>query len=142
MALDTVLVDDGATITDNGLLKGHTGASRTDQIQNTGITVGDSDEVEGAIIVPAVVTVTGNTTLTVANVVVLCDASSGSLTITLPAAATKVGLYYIKKIDSSGNTVTIDGNGSETIDDALTVVISIQYESKTLAPDGSNWYII
>ena len=74
---------------------------------------------------------------------VLVNASGGAVTITLPTAA--VGedrRYTIKKIDSSAFTVTIDGNGAETIDGATTAVITMQYESVTVQSDGTSWYIL
>lgn len=49
----------------------------------------------------------------------MVDATSGSLTMTLPTAASSTGkVFYIKKIDSSANSVIIDGAGAETIDGA------------------------
>lgn len=73
---------------------------------------------------------------------ILVDATSGSVTISLPAAATAGNGFRIsiKKIDSSGNTVTTDANSSETIDGALTSVLSTQYDTDNLISDGSNWY--
>ena len=82
-------------------------------------------------------------TLNAKNNVALCDCTSNNITINLPAASTASGLqYHIKKIDASANTLTIDGNGSETIDGSLTKVISTQYNSITVVSDGSNWFII
>lgn len=82
-------------------------------------------------------------TLDALNNVALCDCTSNNITINLPAASTASGLqYHIKKIDSSANTVTVDGNGSETIDGATTQVISNQYDSMTIVSDGSNWFIL
>ena len=73
----------------------------------------------------------------------LMDATSGNLTVTLPTANSAVGRDIdIKKIDSSANTVTIDGNGSETIDGNSGIVISSQHNSLTMVSDGSNWFII
>ena len=70
------------------------------------------------------------------------DASGGSRVITLYAASSNSGRQVkVKKIDSSANTVTIDGNSSETIDGATTQVISAQYTSLSLVCDGSNWHI-
>ena len=71
------------------------------------------------------------------------DASGAARTITLIAAATagdgfKLG---VKKTDSSSNTITIDGNASETIDGATTIVLRTQYDSIMLVCDGSNWHI-
>lgn len=45
---------------------------------------------------------------------VLVDATSGNLTITLPAWFA-CGTYWIQKVDSGSNTVTVEGNGSDTI---------------------------
>ncbi len=74
---------------------------------------------------------------------ILMNATSGNLTVTLPAAAGKVGwVYNIKKTDSSENTVTIDGNASETIDGETTLVLTLQYQSVSILSDGSNWHII
>lgn len=90
-----------------------------------------------------VTTITGNTTLTTANDVVLCDCSGGAITVTLPAAATRTGkMFDIKKIDSSGNAATIDGNGSETIDDVTTKILASQYNSVTVMSDGSEWWVL
>lgn len=52
---------------------------------------------------------------------VVCDASGGAFTVTLPAGASgfRVGVKKIKA-DTSFNKVTIDGNGAETLDAALT----------------------
>ena len=76
-------------------------------------------------------------------VIIFCNAVSNNITITLPTAATYTDrVYYIKKTDSSGNTVTIDGNGAETIDGDETQIITVQYVSLTICSDGSNWYII
>lgn len=90
-----------------------------------------------------IVTITGNTTLTTANDVILVDASGGVITVTLPAAAVRSGKQFdIKKIDSSGNAVTVDGDGSETIDGATTKVISSQYDSVTIMSSGTEWFIL
>lgn len=91
----------------------------------------------------AVAAKTSGYTATSADDFISCDATSAGFTITLPAAASNTGkVFYIKKIDSSANAVTIDGNASETIDGAATVTITLQYESLTIVCDGSNWHII
>lgn len=74
---------------------------------------------------------------------ILADATSGNLTMTLQAAASHTGrIYKIKKIDASVNTVTIDANGSETIDGATTQVISTQWASVTIQSNGTSWFIV
>jgi len=89
------------------------------------------------------VTKTGNYTATAADYTIICDATSGAITITLPAASGATRrIYNIKKVDASGNTVTVDANASETIDGATTNVLSAQYSSVSIQCDGSNWWII
>lgn len=89
------------------------------------------------------VTKTGAYTATASDFTIICNAFGGAFTITLPAVASHTGrIYHIKKIDSSANTVTVDGNSSETIDDSITAILTAQYESITIQSDGSEWWII
>jgi hypothetical protein len=91
-----------------------------------------------------IVTVTTNTTLDADDdgYTVLVDATSGNLTITLPLAAdANERRYCIKKIDASGNTVTLDGNGAELIDGAANYVLSVQYQSVTVHSNGTAWWV-
>lgn len=86
---------------------------------------------------------TANYTLVIKDRGVFVDASGGAVTITLPTAASAKNVqYFIKKIDSSVNAVTVDGDGSETIDDSTTQVISSQYDSIEIYSDGTEWWII
>lgn len=90
-----------------------------------------------------VVTKTSNYTMTNSNDVVLVDSSSGNVTITLQAVASAtVKRYTVKKIDSSSNTVTVQGNGVEQIDGANTQIIRYQYNSFDMVPNGSFWSVI
>lgn len=76
------------------------------------------------------------------NEMVLCDASGGAFTVTLPTAASASGKEVtVKKTDASANAVTVDGNGSETIDGALTSALSSQWDSVVVVSNGSNWFI-
>ncbi len=91
----------------------------------------------------AIATKTTNYTTTNADHTLLVDATSGAVTITLVAVSGNSGLIHvIKKIDSSANTVTIDGNSSETIDGATTQVLNGQWQSLEIHTDASAWYII
>jgi len=71
------------------------------------------------------------------------DATAGAKTITLLAAATAGDGFVtrIQKIDSSTNTVIIDGNASETINSALTYVLVGQWSAVTLICDGTGWFV-
>ena len=77
--------------------------------------------------------------------VVLADASSGSIVITLPAVASSdEETFWIKRIDAAGgSTVTVDGNAAETIDKDLTQVLRDKKRpSITIYCDGTEWWII
>ena len=74
-----------------------------------------------------------------------CDVSAagGSRVITLPPAADNAGLtILVRKTDSSANTVTVDGNGSETINGSTTQAITAKYTTLTLSSNGTEWAII
>ena len=71
------------------------------------------------------------------------DATTASFVMTLPTAASSTGkIFSFKKIDSSANTVTIKGNGTELIDGTNTKVITTQYGGFTLQSNGTVWYVI
>jgi len=73
---------------------------------------------------------------------VLCDGTSNTVTISLPAASGVSGRIYNIKAINIDNAVTIDPNGSEEIDgDATTMTLALM-EVVTLQCDGSNWWII
>ena len=92
-------------------------------------------------------TVTGDTTATILDDVLLC---SGTLTVTLYDAAGITSNQGIKSnagrritVKNIGtDTVTIDGAGSQTIDGASTKTMPTQYDVLELFSDGSHWHII
>lgn len=98
--------------------------------------------VDGLNIPPtATRTVTATTTALVTDGTILCDATAGAITVNLYAAVLYEGPLTIRKIDASANTVTIDANGGEEINGAGTLVLTTQYESKSLTSDGSaDWF--
>ncbi len=74
---------------------------------------------------------------------ILADASVAGITLTLPAAHTRDGMaFLIKKVDSSGNSVTIATESGETIDGAGSVALSAQWKYKKVLSDNGNYYII
>lgn len=71
------------------------------------------------------------------------NASSGTFTVTLPSAVGLVGkILVLKKIDNSGNTVTVATASSQTIDGASTYSLAAQWKYVTVQSDDSNWIII
>lgn len=86
----------------------------------------------------------GTTTLGGTKTFFLCNATGGAIVASLPAANTVDNGFTIavKKSDSSAHTVTVTAAGSDTIDDAATLVIATQYDSFVLVCDGaSKWEI-
>lgn len=71
------------------------------------------------------------------------DATAGAVTIALLSASVAGDGFQVavKKVDSSGNAVTVDANGSELIDGSLSKALTSQYDVIVLTSDGSNWYI-
>ncbi|MHA1304816.1 MAG: hypothetical protein ACTSPI_14050, partial [Candidatus Heimdallarchaeaceae archaeon] len=101
-----------------------------------------------ANITPTVTTVTTTHTMTVAEAGVVLVSASSDYTITLPTAVGNTGLTYkFKKTDANYNCITLDGNGSETINyenaDGVpkeTYARLNTYGAEvTLVSDGSNW---
>ncbi len=87
-----------------------------------------------------VTTVTGNYTAADEAVIFV---NTGTATITLPAASTVTGrTYYIKKISATAGTITIDGNGAETIDGSATKPLTTQYQGMQIVSDGAAWFIL
>jgi len=87
--------------------------------------------------------VSGTVTVATTDAILIADAAAATVTVNLPAAADSLGrMLVVKKIDSSGNYVVLDGNGSETIDDETTQSITTQYTSLSIACDGAEWWII
>jgi hypothetical protein len=85
-------------------------------------------------------TKTANYTLTASDSIVLADATSGALTMTLPTAVGASGrTYTIKKVDSSSNAVTVATTSSQTIEAASTYSLASRWKSITVASDGANW---
>jgi hypothetical protein len=91
----------------------------------------------------AIVTKTASYTASVNDHTILCNNTSGAITIALPTAAGCAGrIYVIKKISPAGNTVTIDGYLAETIDGSNTYILSVQYTTVTIQSDGTSWWVI
>ena len=88
-------------------------------------------------------TITGDTTVTDANMVVFANATSGAIDVTMYTADSNGGrTLTVKKTDSSANAVSILRAGSDTIDGATSSILYHQNEAVTLISDNSNWFII
>jgi hypothetical protein len=110
------------TTTDNGV----------DELQVNG-------SISGIGFKQAYVTKTGAYTATNDDYVI--DCTSGTFTVTLPASSGRTGRILIIK-NSGAGTITVDGNGAETIDGAATYSLAVQYATIQIISDGTNWKII
>lgn len=88
-------------------------------------------------------TVSAAYTVTLLDYLVRVDATGGARTVTLPAASSCPGqTFFIKKIDSSANAVTVARAGSDTIDGATSVSLASQYARTQLMSNGSGWDVL
>jgi hypothetical protein len=71
---------------------------------------------------------------------ILLDASSNNITCTLPASPSNGEIYICKRIDGSGNTVTIDTADAALIDGVASITLT-EDDSATFCSDGTDWYI-
>jgi hypothetical protein len=73
-------------------------------------------------------------------VYIACNATAGAIALQLPNANQARGvLFLIKKIDSSGNAVTITPVSGETIEGAATAALTAQYQSLMFVSTGTMW---
>jgi len=72
--------------------------------------------------------------------VVLCNTTTGNITVTLPRSRRGVEYTFIKT--AASNTLTIDGSGAETINGSATLVMSSVWSSRTLKSIGNGWVVI
>ena len=88
--------------------------------------------------------VTSYTVLSTDNILTVDDtAIGGNVTINLPSAAT-LGSGWSLTVKRTGITylVTIDPDGTETIDGALTLPLTAKDEAISIVSDGANWGIV
>lgn len=95
-------------------------------------------------IATAVVSKTTTYQVTTSDSIILCSASGGAFTVTLPSTANvSTGrVYTIKKTDSSGNAVTVSATSPQTIDGLSSQSLATQYAVYNVVSDGSNWWTI
>jgi len=86
---------------------------------------------------------TSNSVVSLRDSVILADAATGTFSVALPVVTLAEGrVYHIKKIDSSGNAVHIDGDGSDEVDGSSTHALTSQYDAAAVISDSTQWFII
>lgn len=108
-----------------------------------GVTPTSTLDVRGPI-ATALSTKTASYTITATDSVILANAATAAITITLSSAVGIAGrVYTVKKIDASAvNAVTIAAQTGQTIDGMTTQVLATQYATQSYVSDGANWFII
>ena len=103
---------------------------------NSGLHVNTSVAFAGKVI-------SQNYTATASDHMIFVNAGQSSITLSLPTAVGIAGRQYIiKRVDGNGqNQVTVDPNGSQTIEGAVTKSIENQ-NSIVIVSDNSNWWIV
>lgn len=96
---------------------------------------------DGYIFAP--VAITASYTVNYNDSIILANATGGAITVTLPAAneMTQKRIVVIKT-DASANNVTLDGNGTETINGSATYALTTQYAKVEITAYNGAWYII
>ena len=85
------------------------------------------------------VTATGN--VVSGDYLLICDATAGAITMTLPPAALVPGrIYAFKRVNSGANAVIVDPSGAETIDGAATHTLTPQWNALTIMSNGVAWF--
>jgi len=80
-------------------------------------------------------------TYTIDNTDCVINCTANTFTVTLPTSVGLEGQYFIIKNSGTG-TITIDADGSETIDGLPNKLLAIQNESITVISNGANWIIV
>ncbi|NIA67768.1 hypothetical protein HBA54_04120 [Pelagibius litoralis] len=112
-----------------------------------GVTLWTADPVRAAEPTSTTV-ISKSTTYTVTSAdngrLIKADATAGAFTITLPPAATAGNGFEVtvKKVDSSANAVTLDADGSETIDGGTDISLPNQHDAVQVRSDGTAWQVI
>lgn len=97
------------------------------------------DDTFGATAVATAHTVDANDSL------LLCDTTSGNITVTLPEVSTdmiKNRFSVIIKKQIAANTLTIARSGTDTIDGATSVALTTQYSARHVRAITGGWAII
>jgi|TARA_E500000318_G_scaffold65315_1_gene60325 hypothetical protein len=76
---------------------------------------------------------------------IAANSTSNAITITMPAASSHSGrVLKIKDVggNADSNNITIDGNSSETIDGAASIVLESPHAGVTLLCNGTSWFVL
>lgn len=92
----------------------------------------------------SIVTVDESYSITPSDSIVVADASSGALTVTLPSSVGMTGkTYTVKRVSSSAGEVVVATTNSEIIDGASAYSeLSTQWATVIVVSNGANWLTV
>ena len=143
----SIRIDSGNTSTTRVFQVQHNTGLVLFQVGENGLSGNHASPISGLDIIgsegKSFTTVTASTlTLDDTHSILYLDATSNNITITLPTLASSARrMYWFKRIDSTANVVTIDGDGAETIEGATSITIDQENESLILHSQTSDWSI-
>lgn len=71
------------------------------------------------------------------------NCTTGNVIVTLPASSTNAGaIISVKRVDASGNTITIQRAGGDLIDGATTRSLAAQWNGVQLLATSAGWDVI
>lgn len=73
-------------------------------------------------------TITADYAIQATDCEILADASGGNITLTLPAALATGQIFRVKRVDASGNNVTVVAQSTDLIDGQSSVLLPTQYD--------------
>lgn len=87
---------------------------------------------------------TANYTALLTDEILFVSAAAGGFTLTLPTAASAINkVLTICRTDTViANVVTVDGNGTETIDGTATFKLKTKNDTIKIVSNGSNWLLL
>jgi hypothetical protein len=85
------------------------------------------------------VSITATATIKATPHTVLADTTAGNITLNLPTAASMKGKYLYAVKTAGANTLTWDGDASETIDGSATKAVTT---NSRIFSDGTSWYTV
>ena len=108
-----------------------------------------SDSPSGFSQIRNITTKTTSYTITLDDSVILCDTTSGNMTIALPTAASVYNAtggygqqFTVKKITTDSNSVVITPVGADLLDGGTLTLAGSSLESSTFISDGTNWWVV
>lgn len=99
-------------------------------------------QVQGSVATP-ITTVRSAYTPANTDRVILCDATSGAFTVTLPSAVGIQGReYIIKRVNSNNNKVNVSAPAGQSIDGGSGMSLNTPYSLVMVISDGANWFAL